>query len=67
MPVLGRFSKPSPRLNARRDLFTDDLYQSAGQHNAALHGGTVRLGEVLHFEQLELGQQACQRIVEGVL
>ena len=33
----------------------------------ALHGGAMVLGEVFHLQELELGQQAGQRIVERVL
>ncbi len=74
MPVLGPFGNPydfrgcrNISSDARRDLVADDLDESPSESDAAFHRGTVRLWQVLHFQQLQLGQEAGQGIIQRML
>lgn len=48
-------------------LLPDDLDHPASEGDAALDRRAVCFGQVLHLKELQLSQEACERIVEGVL
>lgn len=51
----------------RRHLVADNLDHPPGQHDAALHRRAVCVWQVLHLEELQLSEEAGERIVQGVL
>lgn len=63
--IADRIRKPASEL--LRDLVADDLDDAPRERDAALDGLPVVVREVLHLEQLQLGEEAGQRVVQGVL
>lgn len=74
MRVQVLFGNPLARRGVRgialqlgRHLVPDNLHEPPGEGHAALHGRPVPIGKVFHLQQLELREQARQRVVERVL
>lgn len=51
----------------RRHLLADNLDHPPGEPDAALHRRAVCVRQVLHLQELQLSEEAGERIVQGVL
>lgn len=49
------------------DLFPDDPDETTTELDRPLHSGPMRGVEFLHLQQLQLGEQSGERIVQRVL